>query len=249
MADATHYVEPPRRSPRRGGIRSVAEFRAGGNRLALGGVIEYTSPGCGLAVGDVELCYPSPMGEQAEKTRAGIETLEGLGPIFGAYAGVECWLGGSDFEADAIRLLEQGVDRAIEAALNTWLQAATPEAAAASLVEAVAVAENTADAEYVGLPTLVLNRGDAQRAFTSGALDADGTGNLWTGNGTPVLASSQVEAGSVAITGGITVLEGDRTSFRTERLTLNKEYAIAEQVFGLMVDCNYVTVIPVTPAP
>lgn len=250
MADATHYLEtPPRRSPRRGGIRSVAEFRDGGNRLALGGVIEYTSPGCGIAVGDVELCYPSPTGTQAEKVRAGIDTLEGVGPVFGAYAGIECWLGGSDFEADAIRLLDQGVDRAIEAALNTWVQAATPEAAEASLVEAIAVAENEADAEYVGLPTLLLNRGDAQRAFTAGALEGDGTGMLWTASGTPVLASAALEEGSVAITGGITVLEGLRKVFRTERLTLNKEFAIAEQVFGIVVDCDYVAVIPVTPAP
>lgn len=154
MADATHYVEPPRRSPRRGGIRAVAEFRDPGNRFGLGGVVEYTSPGCGTAVGDVELCYPSPMGTQAEKTREGINTIEGVGPIFGIYAGVECFYGGSDFEADARRLLAQGSDRAIEAALNTWIQAATPEAASASLSEAIAAAENAADDEYVGLPTL-----------------------------------------------------------------------------------------------
>lgn len=246
MADATHYVEAPRRSPRRGGIRAVAEMRTGSDRLALGGILEYTSPGCGIAVGEVELCYPSPMAEQAPKTRQGIETLDGLAPVFGVYAGVECWLGGSDFEADAARLLDQGADRAIEDALNTWIQAATPGAAQTSLSEAIAAAENAADGAYPGLPVIVMNRGDAQRAFAEEALDGDGTGNLWTANGTPVLASSQITAGTVAATGSITVEEGRRGVYRTENLTLNKEFAIAEQVFGILVDCNYVAVFEVT---
>lgn len=247
MADATHYVEAPRRSPRRGGIRAVAEVRSGSDRLALGGVLEYTSPGCGIAVGEVELCYPSPMAEQAPKTREGIETLDGIAPVFGVYAGVECWLGGSDFEADALRLLDQGADRAIEDALNTWLQAATPGAAQATLTDAIAAADNAADGAYPGLPVIILNRGDAEKAFAAQAIQGDGTGNLWTANGTPVLSSSQITAGKVAVTGALTVEEGPRGSFLTENLTLNKQFAIAEQVFGILVDCEYVATFPVTP--
>ncbi len=239
MADATHYVEPPRRLPRRGGIRSVAEFRAAENRFGLGGVVEYTSPGCGIAVGEVELCYPSPMGTQAEKATSDISTLEGIAPIFGVYAGVECWLGGSDFEADARRLLAQGADRAIEAALNNWVQADSPADAIVGWAEGVAAADNWADQHYVGLPTLLMNRGDAVLAYAADALDADGTGLMWTPNGTPVLASAAFTAGTIASVGGLTVLEGAVSSFQTERLTLNKEFAIAEQVFAILVDCNY----------
>lgn len=247
MADATHYLDaPPRRSPRRGGIRSVAEFRAAPNRFGLGGVIEYTSPGCGMAVGDVELCYPSPAAAQAEKTRSGIDTLSGIGPVFGIYAGVECYLDGSDFESDARRLLEMGADRAVEAALDTWLQGNAAEGSATSLVEAIALAENLADGEYPGLPVLVLNRGDAQRAFTARALEGDGTGNLWTASGTPVLASERITVNTVTATGGITVLEGSVTTSRADRLELNKEFAIAEQVFGIAVDCEYAARYTVT---
>ena len=187
------------------------------------------------------------MGTQAEKVRDGINTLEGVGPVFGIYAGVECWYGGSEFEVDARRLLAQGSDRAIEAALNTWLQAATPETASASISEAIAAAENAADDEYVGLPTLVMNRGEAQLAFAARALEGDGTGNLWTASGTPVLASAEVTAGEVASVGGITVLEGSPVSYLADRLEVNKQFAIAEQVIALIVDCNYVTVHPVTP--
>lgn len=247
MADATYYAQAPRRSPRRGGIRSVAEVVSGTNRMSLGGVLEYTSPGCGIAVGEVELCYPSPMADQAPKVRDGIETLEGTAPIFGVYAGVECWLGGSDFEADATRLLEQGADRAIEKELNDWVQTATPGTAQATLTDAIAAAENAADGAYPGLPVIVMNRADAEKAFAQRALEGDGTGNLWTGNGTPVLSSSQITAGKVAVTGAITLLEGDRGVFRTQNLTLNKEFAIAEQVFGLLVDCEYLAAFPVTP--
>lgn len=246
MADATHYVEPPRRSPRRGGIRSVAEFRTADSRLGLGGIVEYTSPGCGLTVGKVELCYPSPMADQAEKTRTGISTLEAIGTVFGAYAGVECWAGGSDFEADARRLLADGVDRALEAALNTWVAADTVGATLDSWSDAVAVSDDWADDHYVGLPVLLMNRGDAVRAHAERALDSDGTGSLWTPNGTPVIASAAFTAGTVASAGGITVLEGAVTAFKTNQWELNTEYAIAEQVFAILVDCNYLETWDVT---
>lgn len=247
MADATHYLDaPPRRSPRRGGIRSVAEFRTAPNRFGLGGIIEYTSPGCGLAVGDIELCYPSPADPQPEKTRSGIDTLSGIGPVFGIYAGIECYLGGSDFESDARRLLEMGADRAVEEAFNTWLQGNAADGDADSVAEAIALAENQADGEYPGLPVLILNRGDAQRAFTARALEGDGTGNLWTASGTPVLASERIAVNTVTATGGITVLEGAVITGRADRLELNKEFAIAEQVFGIAVDCDYVARYTVT---
>lgn len=239
MADATHYVEAPRRSPRRGGIRAVAEFRAADNRLGLGGIVEFTSPGCGIAVGDVTLCYPSGTDPQAEKTRSGIDTLEGVGVVFGAYAGVECWLDGSDYLTDARNLLEQGADRAVEAALNTWIQAATPGDAQASLDEAIATADSAADGAYPALPVIVMNRADAALAYASGALDGDGSGMLWTGNGTPVLSSSAITAGKVAVTGALTVLEGSVEAHQVQNYELNTEYAIAEQVFAILVDCEY----------
>jgi len=246
MADATHYVDAPRRSPRRGGVRSVAEFRDAPNRLGLGGVVEYTSPGCQIAVGDVKLCYPSPAAAQPTKTRAGINTLTGIAPVAGIYAGVECFLDGSDFEQDALNLLSNGSDRAVEAALNTWIQAATPGAAKTGVAAAIAAAENAADGAYVGLPIIVLNRADAEAAFAARALEGDGTGNLWTGNGTPVLASSQITAGKVAVIGGLTVLISTPEVNRVQNYTYNKEYAIAEQVFALLVDCNYINVVPVS---
>lgn len=247
MADATHYVPvAPRRSPRRGGIRSVAEFRAAEGRFGLGGIVEYTSPGCGIAVGDVELCYPSPADPQAEKTRAGIETLVGIGPVFGVYAGVECWLGGSDYEGDAQRLLEQGADRAVEAAINTWVQADTAGTAQTSFAAAIAIADNTADGAYPGLPTILMNRGDAVLAYAEDALWSDGSGALWSPNGTPVIASAAFEAGTVAVTGGITVLEGATETHRVQQYELNTEYAIAERVYAVLVDCNYLETWTVT---
>lgn len=248
MADVTHYMpEPPRRAPRRGGIRSVAEFRNADSRLALGGVVEFTSPGCQVAVGDAVLCYPG--GTQTDKDRDGIHTLAGIGPAFGAYAGVECWLGGDDYEASARRLLEQGEDRAIEEALATWIAASTASTPVTTISDAIAAVENEADAEYVGLPVIVMNRGDAVSAVQEGVLNGDKEGNLWTANGTPVLASAKFPAGEVAVTGGITVLVGEVGSYRTQQLELNREFAIAERAYALIVDCEYVARVAIEEAP
>ncbi len=249
MADATHYVDPPRRSPRRGGIRSVAEFRDAGNRLGLGGIVEFTSPGCQVAVGDAVLCYPSGQDPQADKTRAGISTLEGIGPAFGAYAGVECWLGGDDYESAARRLLEQGEDRAVEEALNTWLATATAAGSATTVSGAVAALDDEADREYVGLPIIVMNRGDAVLAFADGSIEGDRDGNLWTANGSPVLASGQITADTVYAIGGLTVLTGPVGVYRTQNLPLNREFAIAERAYALAVDCEYVARYNVTEVP
>lgn len=249
MADALHYANPPRRSARRGGIRSVAEFRNGGNRLALGGSVQFTSPGCGVAVGEVALCYPSPATTQAPKARSGVSTLDSIGPIFGAYAGVECFLDGLDYEANARELLANGEDRVIEEGLNDWLATATSDGTLATITAAVAAADNLADKEYPGLPVLVMNRGDAAQAFADGVLDADAEGNLWTGNGTPVLSSSSITAGKVYATGSITVLETVVGTFRTQILAENREFAIAEKVFAILVDCEYAASYTVDATP
>lgn len=239
MADASYYVDAPRRSPRRGGIRTVAEFRTAEDRLGMGGVVEYTSPGCQIAVGEVALCYPSPADAQDPKLRDGIHTLEGIAPVAGIYAGVECFLGGSDFEADALRLLEGGSDRAIEKGLQTFLATQTP-VEIGGVNNAILFAETDADRNYVGLPVIVMNRGDAGYALAQRFIEGDGTGNLWTGNGTPVLATSQMPSNSLAVLGGLTVLLTNPTVNRVQNYTLNTEYAIAEQVFAILVDCNYV---------
>lgn len=248
MADPTFPVEAPTRAPRRGGIRSIAEFRTE-NRIGLGGTLVYVSPGCSMVVGEVVLCYPSPAPEQAEKTRDGIDHNDSVVSAFGGYYGVECWLDGEDYETAAREGLDRGEDRHIETALNAWLTAIAATDTPASFVEAIALAEDNADSNYPGAPIIVMNRGDAVRAAAEDALDYDRDGNLWTPNGTRVLSSGSITAGSVSVVGALTVYHTDVNVNRTTDHVLNKEFAIAERVYSILVDCNLAARYAVTPTP
>jgi hypothetical protein len=248
MADPTFPVEPPTRTPRRGGIRSVAEFRQE-NRIGLGGTLVYVSPGCSLAVETAQLCYPSPATPQAEKTYDGIETLDAVVSAFGGYYGVECWLDGEDYATAAREGLERGEDRLIESALNLWFTALPSSGAPATFTEAIALAEENADDNYPGAPIIVMNRGDAVKAAAEDALDFDREGNLWTPNGTRVLSSGRITANSVGVLGALTIVHTDVTVTNAPVLVDNKEFAIAERVYSILVDCNLAARYVVTPAP
>lgn len=236
MADATHFVQAPTRAPRRGGIRSVAEFRSA-DRLGLGGIMEFIATPCSIVVGSVELCYPSPADPQFEKLREGVVTTQGPA-VFGLYYGVECWLDGADYPTEALAGLELSEDRGIEAALAAYIGTAGIQGTGTDFTSLIAQAENIADQVYGGRPTITMNRGDAVRAHAERALNGDREGNLWTPNGSPVLASSAFPAGEVDAVGAITVYHGEAVVNSTTDHIYNKEYAIAENVYGLIVDCN-----------
>lgn len=239
MADPTLYVEPPARTPRRGGISEFAEFRED-SRIALGALPEFTSAGCAFPVDDVRLCYPSGGADQNTKTPDGIDTIEAAVGPFGLYSGVECWLdGGDDFLDRARAALEQGQDRGIEKRLDTWLKtlAATT---ATNFLDAVAKAEEYADDNYLGAPLLILNRGDAVRAKQQGALDHIGPdGLIVTANGTRVLASGAVTPGTVGVVGALTVLHTEIISGYAPTVTSNTQLALAERAYSILVDCDF----------
>lgn len=239
MADPTLYVEPPARTPRRGGISEHAEFRED-SRIALGALPEFTSAGCAFPVDDVRLCYPSGGADQNKKEPDGLDTIEAAVGPFGLYSGIECWLdGGDDFPARARAALEQGQDRGIEKRLDTWLESLTGTAAT-SFAEAVALAEQYADDTYLGAPILVLNRADAVRAKSAGVLDHIGPdGLIVTPNGTRVLASSQITPGSVSVVGALTVLHTEVISGYAPTVTSNTQLALAERVYSILVDCDF----------
>lgn len=239
MANPTLYVEPPARAPRRGGISEVAEFRTDA-RIGLGAIPEFTSAGCDFPVDDVRLCYPTDADPQAPKVPDGIDTLAATVDPFGLYAGIECWLdGGDDFLDRARNTLEQGQDRGIEKRLDTYLATLT-DVDATSLTEAIADADNYADANYLGAPILLLNRGDAVRAKSVNALDQIGPeGTLVTANGTRVLSSSQFAEGSVSIVGALTVLHTGIEAHWAPTVKSNTQLAMAERVYSILVDCDF----------
>jgi hypothetical protein len=189
------------------------------------------------------------MGDQAEKTRQGIETLAAAVGAFGGYYGVECWRDGADYDAAARAGLEAGEDRLIEAALNTYLTGLASSGAPADFVEAIATAEENADDTYIGAPIILMNRGDAVRAAAALALSYDREGNLWTPNGTPVAASGRITAGNVSIIGALTIEHTGIYVNGAPILVNNKEFAIAERVYAALVDCNFAARYVVTPTP
>lgn len=239
MASPTVYLDAPARSPRRGGIKTIAEFRENA-RVGTGAQVEFTSPGCDFPVDDIALCYPTGGNPQNEKDRFGYTTLNSVGENFGLYAAVECFAGGdNDFDAMARSLLEQGEDRGIEKRLNDWLTTLTAEATVTGgdLLEAVARAEDEADDSYLGEPIIVVNRGDLLRI---GSLNFEWDGNvLRTKNGTRVLSSGQITAGSVSAIGSVGVIHTPITTTGVVTPTTNRELAIAERVYSLIVDCEF----------
>lgn len=239
MASPRVYVEPPTRQPRRGGIKTVAEFIET-PRIGTGAGLEYTAAECGFPVDDVALCYPLGGPGQTEKTPGGISTLTGNGPVFGLYAGVECTLDSdNDFEARATEKLNYGEDRGIEKRLNDWANSVTASGtlSGGDVIEALARAEAKADEEYPGAPILLVNRGDAIRI---GGLNFDReNGILRTKNGTLILSSSKFTPNSVTAVGAIAVHHTSVEVHRTVAPTNNTELAIAERVYAILVDCGY----------
>lgn len=185
------------------------------------------------------------------KAGDGLAPGTGVIPNFGAYVGVECWIGQTmdEYGPRARAHLESVQDRAVEAALWTWLNAApnvNATAAAGGLAEAIALAEQHADSNYVGEPIIHISRHDALRAgVISPAPVADGV--LWTPNGTPIVASGRYTSGTVAVSGAI---GGEQSPIRVSEgldVTHNTMLAIAERIFGLTVDCDYRAKFTVTP--
>src|SRR5690349_2982576 len=125
MADPRVTINPPRRRPRKGGLFDVADVRSE-SRLGASVGVQYVPEPCDLAYNEVGFCYSTATGD-ATKTFGGLDQVVGTIPNFGIGYGVECWVG-PDSESDFLRRARLGLEateeRAVEAALFTWLNAA-----------------------------------------------------------------------------------------------------------------------------
>lgn len=239
MANPRIYVEPPARSVRKGGIKLVANFVPMERGFAAE-ALEWVSASCTEPQRAPGLCWGEPF--VGTKTPGEPYDYEST-PIFALYAGVECFLNvGSDEEyaAEARSVLEAGEDRPIEEFLFNYLvnENPNPGETATGWVDAIAQADNLIDGYIPGGAMLVMNRGDAVRARAASALDGDKDGNLWTANGTPVIASYKVTAGQFAVTGAITVWHSDIVVTNAEDVVTNRAMAIAERAYAIGIDCG-----------
>ena len=238
MAGPMITVPSPTRKPRKGGIKSVVGEFESLPRLAVANAVQWVQDGCELPKVAPGLCY-ADVPVEGPKEFEGIG--QGTGPIFALYAGVKCYLGeNTDYAKRARALLEQGEDRGVEDVLVDWARTnGGGGAIAASIVDGVAELEEVADTGYVGLPVLIMSRKVAVRARAEKAIFGDEeTGQLWTANGTPVIATSGADDDELLIIGWPTVYASAFTEIQAYDPTVNQELAIAERVYGIAVDCG-----------
>lgn len=227
----------PTRTPRVGGINAVAQFEEDA-RVGSTQNIAWISDPCSFPKATVGLCWEEPSFPEDDKTGESIDIVEAIGSPFALYGGVECFLGSdNDFDTRASLILEQGSDRSIETRVAAWAAGAT-DLPADDLVDALAQVENALDATYVGRGVILVNRGDAVRLHAANALVETLTGVPTTINGTPVIATSSVAAGTVLGTGAIKVLHGPLINHGAPAKRTNVEMWIAERVYVIAVDCS-----------
>lgn len=238
MAGPTVEVTPPVRTPRSGGLSSVATFRPN-ERLGAVGELVFQSDGCTFPRSEPNRCIAET--PPADKTFDGIAIEGATGAPFTLYAGVACSVGPDpDFTERARRILADGRDRGLEDALETWAAGAVALANGGSVTGAIALVEQQLDANYVGQGVILMSRADAVRADAEGALHTVGE-RVETINGTPVIASGAVAPGTVYGLGAITVEHSSVVDRDVVTPLENKHYALAEASFALLVDCTFRT--------
>lgn len=238
-------VDAPARKPRVGGLFTVADVIQV-DRLGIVQQIDFISDGCTFPQPALGLCYGPEI--IAEKTGEGIDVSSAIGEPFALYAGVECYLdAGSDYAARAGAIMDQGLERALEQALAIWADAAV-DIPTATLTGAIAAIDQALDADYLGQGIILMSRADAVLAAAEDAIMWGINGPV-TINGTPIVTSGWIGRGEVYGLGAVTVLRGNRQVIDTQSPNTNREWSVVEEVFGLLVDCEFRVKSTVTPVP
>lgn len=255
MAAPMVTVATPPRTPRLGGIATVANIITVSDHLFFADGVEWPAAPCGFVLETATDCWGQnvndPEEDRPEKDLDNGFSYAESGLQDPIYFGVECFTGsGEDFDARARQGLEEAGDRYFEKrAYINLTTTATALTDAADLVEAVAALEDFLDDVeedgYIARPVIWVNRGDAVRLAAAYALFPDGVGGLTTANGTPVIASSEFEAGTLFGTGQPTVFVTDIAVNRALDQTVNREMAIAERTFAIGFDCDIAAKIAV----
>lgn len=228
---------------------AVTQVVGGGSILiATNGAVTYTGTPDATGTFDYDTTDRSG-GTVPNKTFDGILQHAGIGPAFAQVAGVSCWLGGDSdggsYVQQATDLLAAGEDRKVESVLWNWAEQAASPGSAATVAEAIAVAEQAADGGYVGQPVLLMSRAAASIAGKEGAIVVE-NGSLHTVLGTPVIASSAVDELKVAAVGALEVWATAVNAATSPDVRGNKGFALAERVYAIGVDCEYRYVVTAT---
>lgn len=236
-------VEAPPRKARVSAFRSVATF-VQNSRLGVVESVQFISEGCSFPLAAIGLCYDTVT--ETEKTSVGIDIYDSIAAPFAIYGGVSCWMDGAptDYARRARAILEQGQDRYLEKVVADWATGGTALTAGASIAEAIANIEQHMDLTYPGQGVIFMSRGDAVLAAAQDAImwGLDGPTTI---NNTPVVASGWIDRGDFVGVGAITVVSSDVVDIDTINPTTNEEWAVAETVHTVLVDCEYRSVATV----
>lgn len=237
MAGPTIQIEAPPRSDRLGGIGDIATFRSN-DRLGAAAEVVFQSDACSFPSTEENRCYAAAV--VSDKSFTGIDVVDAIGAPFTLYAGVKCFAGPDPDELQrASEILDRGRDRELENALEVWAAGGTVLAAGGFVINAIANVEQALDDQYLGRGVILMSRADAVMAAADQALIADGSGRLFTPNGTPVIASGRVTPGVVYGLGAIVVEYTDTFTREVIQTELNQHFALAEAMFVLAVDCGF----------
>jgi hypothetical protein len=236
MAGPTIEIQPPVRTDREGGIRDVATFRSN-DRLAVAEAVVFQSDGCTFPDTEELRCIAAT--PPADKTYDGITIDDGIDAPFTMFAGVACVAGPDPDEKErARRIFDSGQDRELENQLEAWATGGTALTNGGSVIGAIKRVEQAIDDQYIARGNILMSRADALEAAAGGAIEIT-DGVLKTKLGTPVIASGRVALGTVYGLGAIVVEHTEVLEREVLDPTTNTQYALAEAVFVIAVDCEY----------
>lgn len=251
-------VEAPRRQPRSSGIKTVTGDFVRTDRLLVtegAGGLAWEDAVCGVELGtSVAGCYDLDT-VPAELDFTSINQHTSIAPPFALYAGVRCFLGGDSdgesYEQSARRKLELLEERGVEARLWSWVAAATGTISKPDIKQAIAEAEEYADANYIGRPVLMMSRAMATLAHDFIKRDKE-TGLLTTELGSFVIATSSIPSGdqdTIGVLGMPAVYATEALSTTAPDIRGNLGLAAAFRSYAIGVDCDFRYTITVATTP
>lgn len=256
-------VEAPARTARTGGLTSVVTPIDITDDHAQNGV-QYEGDPCGalpdFAPGLCDPAYiPADLVPDEKDFGTGPNWAQTL--PFALYVGYECWMPGADYEANALRVLEAGESYGIEKALSVAvLQGAdvTVESGTFDIAHGVARLEALLGANYTGRGIIHMDRETASLAATGRVLVPDPAWSVWTQQGIPVSNGTGYELNGpgdtapasgkrwIYATGDVSVFRSPADTYAADNVTHNTTDALAERIYNIGVDCDYIVALQVT---
>lgn len=255
-------VEAPARSARTGGLLAVSPPIDDTDPHAQNGV-QYEADACALPDFAPGLCddqyIPAEFIPATKDYGNGPNWLDSF--PFALYVGFGCYLPGTDFEQNALSILEAGESYGVERALSVAkFQGDEPVVLSGTydLKHGIAALEKYLGAHYQGAGLIHMGRDAASLALTGGALDVDGSYRVSTKQGVPVANGTGYTdegPGGVApatgsawlyATGDVHVFRSPAETYAADNVTLNQTDALAERVYNITIDCDLIVAVQVT---